>query len=153
MRYIRIVLLFAVFFCVASCKTDIYEEETKSLSEYLKANFNKKIGNKSHYYIISNSFVCKGCIASSLSTLDSLLFVKKKSITLIGSIEFSVMDKLEKKISVCRDKNKQIDYLNLGLSNLSIFCTKEQKVIDIKRYKLQDRIKFENDIKKFLAQE
>ncbi len=137
---------------LVSCSCINYKKETKIFEKYLNDNFNKCIEQQRHFYLLSNSYVCKNCISYYLAILDSsMMNANNKNITIITTIDLPGLERLKSKTNFLKDNLGQLNYENLNLNNLTIFYTEYGKIVDItylpldkekeNRYKLNQIVK------------
>ncbi len=120
------------------CNSEKYEEETNIFAAYLQENFQESIGKDKHFYLLSNSYVCKNCLSKYIDISDSLLKLKHDNITLISTNRYENLWKLTKKIKILEDKQCALNYENLNLNNFTLFTTQNGKIVDIRNFGMKD---------------
>lgn len=143
---------FVLFVSAAiSCKNKTYKDDTSIFKEYLQNNYNLEIPEKNeHYYLLSNSFVCKGCVVKYLHKMNTMIKTKQNHITLITTIDFKILSKLSKKLNVIFDRKGNLDYENLNISNLTIIHTAKGKIVSITNYGISDSEASISDFEKII---
>ncbi len=117
-----ILLLIIPFVAVIqlSCTTNAADKENQKFINYLQRQYQIKIPEEKHFYILCNSFVCKGCIDHHLVAIDSLANCYPLGITIISSQRMNILSSINKSIIVKIDTEKSLDRENLNLNNLTI---------------------------------
>ena len=132
-KYIYILLLFFIFSCNLNSK---YEKKEIILNNYLKEVFDESIQKEKTMYILIPKISCKGCVYTFFNNINTITDTTKSEIIFITSSE-----DYYKKIklfsnNILFDKNEIIDQINLDLSSITIFQTKEDRIIDIINYQI-----------------
>lgn len=127
-----------VLISLCACTSKPFSAETEIFKNYLHENFNCEIEPDIHYYFLSGSYACKGCISRYLTIIDSLLPKSNKNITLITTLDLKVLATLREKMNILQDTKGNLNYENLNLNNLTLFTTKSGEIIDISYYTVND---------------
>jgi len=149
-RQYNILIIAVIVSFLFGCKPDKYENETKILKSYLNDNFSRDIETNKHYYLLSNSYVCKGCISNFLTIIDSLLDSSNKNITFITTVNYDITEKLSGKINLLKDNNGQLNYENLDLNNLTLIYTEKRRIINKSNFLVDSENEFKMEFKKIL---
>ena len=139
------------FLLLSNCKPEKYEHETKIFEAYMNANFSTSIEQNEHYYLLANSFVCKGGISSYLAYTDSLISTNCKNITLVSTLDYSSSESLSSKVNLLKDSTGQLDYENLELNNLTLFYTKKGKIVNISYFTTSNQNEYRAALRKIIT--
>jgi len=150
MTFVGIVLL---SMNVRTCEKSPYDAYTKVFREYMLENFKLQVEQSTHYYFISNTFVCRGCVQRYLYMLNDFLDEVNggDDITLITTVPYDVLSRLRSKICVLVDKQRNLDYENLDLNNLNLFVTKDGEIGNVRRFSTEDENEFRTALSEIMA--
>jgi len=130
-KYIYIILLFFIFSCNINSK---YEKKEIILNNYLKEVFDKSIQKEKTMYIIIPKISCKGCVYTFFSNINTITDTTNSEIIFITSSEDYYKKIKPISNNILFDKNEVIDKTNLNLSSITIFQTKEYRIINTINY-------------------
>lgn len=142
----KIILSMTFLFLFTSCKHAPYKKTTKLFNAYLQDTFNKNIGNQKQYYFIIPKLVCYKCIQVMTKEMHTELRTKKEHITIITSNSHAIYDKTKIDFNVLTDQKGDLDYLDIKLSNLTVFETKNGSIINIHHFSPKQLNRFRNYI-------
>jgi hypothetical protein len=119
-------LLFAIFFngLIFSCSSK-YERETILFKQYLAENFNLRINSNQEIFFIIPGTRCGGCSDFLQQKISRLSFNAKLITTTKPQILFP------SNIDVFIDKKRNIDRIDLGVSNTFVIVCKKGKIEQI----------------------
>ena len=128
------IILSITFLFLFTCKHAPHKKTTRLFNEYLQDNFNKKISNQKQYYFVIPKFVCYKCTQLMTKEIHKQLQVKKEHITIITSNPNAIYKKTCTDFNILIDQKGDLDYLDIKLSNITIFETKQEKIINIQHF-------------------
>lgn len=145
--------IFLLSMNVQTCEKSAYDAYNKIFKAYLHENFNMQIEQTTHYYFISNSFVCRGCVQRYLYMLNDFLDEVNDGgdITFIATMNYDILSHLQSKIRVLVDKQRKLDYENLDLNNLNLFVTKDGEIVSVLRISTDDENEFRTTLSDIMA--
>jgi len=125
--YLSLVFILLFF---SGCQN--YSKETIKLNGVL-SGYNDSISHHNHLYIVRSKFYCNGCVQALFLKLENLLnSYDNKSITLVSYDQKHISDRLLSKVDFIDDTLLLINKEFPSFANLTIFETKEGKVVSFK---------------------
>lgn len=156
---IRISLLMSLYLFLAfSCQNNInnIEEQknfvpdtTQMFKDYLKSTFNKQILMNKHRYLIITATGCRQCIEQLVQSFTPILKeIDSSTTTIIVANEnyFKHFDTFHN-LNAWIDSFNVIDEYALGLTNVCMVYTSQNKVDSIKKFKWGDELTLVNLLK------
>lgn len=132
---LRLIQLLAIIVVtIASCKQNRLEGEKQRFIDYLQTQYQEKPPEEKHFYILSNSYVCRGCVTKHLIIIDSLASIIPHGITIITTQQFKQLEASHKNVRIKFDREKTLDRENLNLNNLTIYTTERGTVVGISHF-------------------
>jgi len=125
MKIKQLSFIFLIFSILLISCVDEYNKKTNLFKTYLLNNFNEQILNKKQIYFVIPAIGCKGCVDFLLNELKSSDLKANLIIT------YDCQDYLPTNINVLIDTKKEIDRINLGISNTYVIITEKQQIINI----------------------
>ena len=116
---------------IFACSSGIVKEDriTRIFSNYIYKEFNIKIIDSLHYYILIPRFGCKGCFKQSFADLNKIIKENnKKDFTIITTNPEIISDELKSRMKIWIDTSGKLDVLNLEIANLTLVETQNKKV-------------------------
>jgi hypothetical protein len=119
-------ILFAIFsnVLIFSCSSK-YERETIIFKQYLTENFNLKLNSNQEVFFIIPGIRCGGCSDFLQQKISKLSFNAKLITTTKPQVSFPA------NIDVFIDKKRNIDRIDLGVSNTFIIVCENGKIEQI----------------------
>ena len=122
-----------LFIIINSCNIQKSDRKTEIFSNYLQKEFNVKIPDSLHYYIIIPEYGCKGCMQRIVKlSVERIEDDIRKHVTFILSNRDEIISfDLFQDYKLLHDKDQVIDYLALNIANVTIIVTRKEKVTKI----------------------
>ena len=134
-------------FLATSCAYDPFARDTAIFSDYLQEYHHKTIGIEKHYYFIVTNNSCNACVRKFTAWMnDNIAPVKLSRITLITSVTDLIDPEIKKNFEMLPDSAGQINYLNLGLYNMSVLITCEGRITGRKQFQSNEEKLFQSFI-------
>lgn len=125
MKTLKLNFIFLIFSILLISCVNKYDKKTKLFNTYLIDNFNDQILNEKQIYFVIPAINCEGCVDFLLNEL------KTSDLKANLIITYDYQDYLPPNINVLIDTKKNIDRINLGISNTYIIITKEKQIKNI----------------------
>lgn len=129
---------------ITSCKEGKFSKEESIFFNYLK-NENIKLSSN-HLYVLLPQLACKSCVKSLVPILEEGEF-DVENMTIITTSSKVANNSNLKEISVVLDQNKDLDYLDLNIFNLTYVEVKNSQIIDFSSIEAGDANRL-NDVLK-----
>lgn len=127
-----VVSILIVTFCTFSCNTYKYKKKNMIFKNYLM-EMNYFIPEQTHYFIIAPNVSCHNCIKSLCNEFTkSPNILGKNNLTFISSNRSYLTEAIIAHKNFLFDSLGAIDYLDLGLNNLTIIETNSSRIQSIK---------------------
>ncbi len=123
-----------------SCLQKPISDEKQRFINYLQMQYQEKPPERKHFYILCNSYLCRGCITKHLSLIDSVASIIPHEITIITTQQFKQLEALEKKLTIKYDYGKTLDREDLNLNNLTVYTTLAGAVVEISHFGINQEL-------------
>lgn len=124
--------LIIVLFSLLSCSSDNkYEYKERLFKKYLFENFSEKKSNNDAVYVFIPKMACSGCVNAFISDFQTFKDTINCSLITVITSDTNTYNRLKKYSNILYDYKGNIDRINLELSSVTLFYTKNMKIINI----------------------
>tara|TARA_Y100000782_G_scaffold114140_2_gene149315 strand:- start:1606 stop:2073 length:468 start_codon:yes stop_codon:yes gene_type:complete len=151
MKSYHFIFLFFILQVFIGCYN--HSEETEKLNSIL-IKYEKVIPDEHHLYFVRSNFYCDGCIQSIFFQLDNALANSSSiPVTIISPDQRHISDRLLSKAKYINDSLRMADKAFSAYINLTIFETKNGKVLEYNNMGDSKKIDLPQFVNDFLREE